>query len=43
MADIFKINDCEFECEFKLTNADGQEVKFTKSAIKGMTLIDNMF
>jgi len=43
MAEIFKINDCEFECEFKLKNADGQEVNFTKSAIKGMTLIDNIF
>jgi hypothetical protein len=43
MADIFKINDAEFECEFKLTNSDGQEVKFTKSAVKGMTLVDNIF
>jgi hypothetical protein len=43
MSDIFKINDIEFECEFKLSNPDGQETLFTKSAIRGMTLIDNIF
>jgi hypothetical protein len=43
MADIFKINDIEYECEFKLSNPDSQEIKFTKSAIRGMTLIDNIF
>jgi hypothetical protein len=43
MAKIFKINDIEYECEFKLTNSDGQEVEFTKSAIRGMTIVDNIF
>lgn len=43
MAEIFKINDIDYECEFKLSNPDDQEISFTKSAIKGMTLIDNVF
>jgi hypothetical protein len=43
MAQVYKINDVEYECEFKLTNADGQEVEFTKSAIRGMTIISNIF
>ncbi len=43
MADIFKINDIDYEFECKLSNPDGQEVSFTKSAIRGMTLIDNVF
>ena len=41
--DTFKINDIDYECEFKLSNPDNQEVSFTKSAIRGMTLIDNIF
>jgi len=43
MGQVFKINDIEYECEFKLSNSDGQEIQFTKSAIRGMTLIDNVF
>jgi hypothetical protein len=43
MAEIYKINDVEYECEFKLTNSNGDEINFTKSAIRGMTLIDNVF
>jgi hypothetical protein len=43
MAQVYKINDIEYECEFKLTNADGQEIEFTKSAIRGMTIISNIF
>ena len=43
MAEIFKINDIEYECEFKLSNPDSQEVSFTKSAVRGMTLVDNVF
>ena len=43
MANIFKINDIEYLCEFKLTNIDGKEIQFTKSAIRGMTIIDNIF
>lgn len=39
----FKINDIDYDCEFKLTNADGQELEFTKSAIRGMTIVDNVF
>lgn len=43
MAEIFKINDVEYEFECKLSNPDGQEILFTKSAIRGMTLVDNIF
>lgn len=43
MAEIFKIDDVEYEFECKLTNPDGQEVKFAKSAIRAMTLIDDIF
>jgi hypothetical protein len=43
MAEIFKINDVEYEFECKLSNPDGQEVSFTKSAVRGMTLVDNVF
>jgi hypothetical protein len=43
MAEIFKINDIEYSCEFKLKNSDGQELEITKSAIKGMTLIQDFF
>jgi len=41
--ETFKINGLDYECEFKLKNADGLEVEFTKSAIRGMTLVDNVF
>lgn len=41
--ETFKINDIDYECEFKLSNPDKQEVSFTKSAVRGMTLIDNVF
>ena len=43
MAQVYKINDVEYECEFKLTNADKQEIEFTKSAILGMTIRCNIF
>ena len=43
MAEVFKINDIEYECEFKLSNPDDQEISFTKSALRGMTLVDNVF
>ncbi len=43
MAEVFLINGIEYEFECKLTNPDGQEISFTKSAIQGMTLIDNLF
>src|SRR6478736_7728189 len=43
MAETFKINDIEYEVECKLTNPDGQEISFTKSSIRGMTLIDDIF
>jgi hypothetical protein len=43
MTETFKINDIEYECEFKLSNPDNQEITFTKSAIRGMKLIDNVF
>jgi hypothetical protein len=43
MGDIYKINDVNYDCEFKLKNPDGQEVKFTKSALRGLTITDNFF
>lgn len=43
MADKFKINGIDYECEFKLSNSDGQEINFTKSAIRGMEISDNVF
>ena len=43
MANVFKINNVDYDCEFKLTNKDKQEIKFTKSAIRGMTIVDNIF
>jgi len=43
MEATFKINDVDYICEFKLSNPDKQEISFTKSAIKGMTLVDNVF
>lgn len=39
----FKINDIDYVCEFTLTNPDNQKVSFTKSAIQGMVLVDNIF
>jgi hypothetical protein len=41
--ETFKINDIDYECEFKLSNPDNQEISFTKSAVRGMTIIDNIF
>lgn len=38
-----KINEIEYECEFLLKNADNQEVSFTKSAVRQIILIDNIF
>lgn len=43
MAETFKINEIDYDCEFKLTNSDDQEVNFTKSAIRGMEISDNIF
>jgi len=43
MANVTKINDVEYEFEYKLTNADGQETEYTSSAVRGFTLIDNFF
>lgn len=43
MSEIFKINEVEYECEFKFKNSDNQEVKVTKSALRGLTFIDNFF
>jgi hypothetical protein len=40
---VTKINDIEYEVEFELSNADDQKLSFTKSAIRGMTLIDSIF
>jgi hypothetical protein len=43
MSDIYKINDVNYFCEFKLKNSDDQEVKFTKSSVRGLTIVDNFF
>lgn len=43
MTEQFRINDLLYECEFKLSNPDGQEVSYTKSAIREMTIVDNWF
>lgn len=43
MANLYKINNVEYECEFTLTNADGQKIEFTKSPIRGMSIISNIF
>lgn len=43
MGNQYKINDVEYECEFKLKNADDQEVEFSKSALRGLTITDNFF
>lgn len=43
MAEVYKINDIEYECEFTLSNPDNQKISFTKSAVRGMTLSDNVF
>jgi hypothetical protein len=43
MAEIFKINDIDYSCEFKLKNSDGKELNLTKSAIKGMSLVYDFF
>ena len=40
---IFKLNDIEYECEFKLSNPDNQQIIFTKAAIRGMELVDDFF
>jgi hypothetical protein len=33
MAQIFKINDVDYECEFELSNPDEQKISFTKRSI----------
>lgn len=43
MPEICKINDVEFEYEYIFKNSDGDERKYASSAIKGFTLIDNIF
>lgn len=43
MPETFKINDIDYEFDFKLTNADKQEVTFTKTAVKAMTIVDSIF
>lgn len=43
MVKTYKINGIDYDCEFKLTNPDKQEISFTKSAILEMTMIDNVF
>lgn len=44
MAEIFKINGADYECEFILKNSDSkEEIKFSKSAIKGLELEENIF
>lgn len=42
MGQIFKLNGVDYDCEFTLTNFTGS-VTFTKSAIREMQIIDNVF
>jgi hypothetical protein len=39
----YKINDIDYICEFRLTNADGDEFEFPKSVVRGMVIEDNFF
>lgn len=44
MADIFKINGNDYECEFVLSNDDTDEdINISKSAVKGLELEENIF
>lgn len=43
MGDICKINDVEYEYEYKFKNSDGDEIEYTSSAIKGLTIVENFF
>ena len=43
MAETYKINDVEYDCEFKFKNSDGQEMEYTNSAIRGLTISDSIF
>lgn len=43
MANTFKINDIDYDCEFILTNPDDQKITFTKSAFRGMVIDDEIF
>lgn len=43
MSEIFRINDIEYEWEFTISNPDNPPLKLTKSAVRGMTIIDNVF
>lgn len=40
---VTKINDIDYEVNFVLSNSDDQKIEFTKSAIRGMTLIESIF
>lgn len=41
--DTIKIDGQDYEVEFKLYNADNQEILFSKSSIRGMTLVESIF
>lgn len=43
MGDIYKINNIDYNCDLKFKNSDGQESKMTKSALRGLTIVDNFF
>lgn len=43
MSQVFKINGIDYEFECELSNSDNQKISFTKSSIRGMTIIDNIF
>lgn len=43
MANTFKINGIDYDCEFTLTNSDDQKIEFTKSAFYKMTFVDDFF
>lgn len=43
MAEQFKINGTDFDCDFTIKSADGTMIKVSKSAIKGLDFEENMF
>lgn len=43
MVEEYKINNIDYLCEFKFENSDGDEIFYTSSAIRGLTITDHFF
>jgi hypothetical protein len=43
MAELYKINNIDYNCEFKFKNSDGQEIEYTKSALRSLSIIESFF